>query len=194
MLFNIRFNYLTSIIKGSDRNSRMKEIFFWDIDKTDFGYFGVIAGEEGIICSMLPDKDKKSLIYRIENIVNKKQINVENNKEKCEFYINQLKRYYLKQIREIKVPLNFSGYSDFDVAVWKCAMRIPYGQVRSYGWIAEEIGRKGAARAVGNALGRNPFAPIVPCHRVVAGDMRIGGFSGGVELKKSLLELEGIEL
>ena len=67
---------------------------------------------------------------------------------------------------------------------------IPYGETRSYLWVAKQIGRPGAVRVVGQALGRNPLAIIVPCHRVIASDGGFGGFGGGVEMKRHLLWLE----
>jgi O-6-methylguanine DNA methyltransferase len=75
--------------------------------------------------------------------------------------------------------------------VWQTALRIPYGRARSYHWIASKVGGKKYARAVGNALGTNPVPLIVPCHRVVAHDASLGGFSGGLKTKRRLLELEG---
>jgi len=83
-------------------------------------------------------------------------------------------------------------YTPFQQAVWKACMSIPAGQTRSYGWIAEKIGKPGAVRAVGSALGRNPFAPIVPCHRVIKSDGTLGGFSGpgGLRTKLKLLKKE----
>lgn len=83
-------------------------------------------------------------------------------------------------------------YTPFQRAVWKACMSIPKGETRSYKWIAEKIGRPGAVRAVGGALGRNPFAPVVPCHRVIRADGGLGGFSapGGVETKLRLLQKE----
>ncbi len=85
-----------------------------------------------------------------------------------------------------------AGYTPFQQAVWKACIEIPAGQTRSYKWIAERIGRPGAARAVGGALGKNPFAPDVPCHRVIRSDGSPGGFSapGGVRAKLKLLERE----
>ena len=74
--------------------------------------------------------------------------------------------------------------------MWEATARIPYGQLRSYGWIANEIGRPRAARAVGNALGSNRLPIIIPCHRVVSYDGSLGGFSGGLHWKEELLELE----
>lgn len=84
------------------------------------------------------------------------------------------------------------GYTPFQQAVWKACMEIPAGQTRSYKWIAERIGKPGAVRAVGNALGKNPFAPTVPCHRVIKSDGTPGGFSapGGVRAKLALLKKE----
>lgn len=84
------------------------------------------------------------------------------------------------------------AYTPFQQAVWRACMEIPAGQTRSYKWIAARIGRPGAVRAVGSALGKNPFAPAVPCHRVVKSDGSIGGFSGpgGVKAKLKLLESE----
>jgi len=85
-------------------------------------------------------------------------------------------------------------YTPFQQAVWKACMRIPKGQTRSYKWIAETIGKPGAVRAVGGALGRNPFAPLVPCHRVIKSDGTLGGFSapGGLKTKIELLKKERV--
>ncbi|HCC47110.1 MAG TPA: 6-O-methylguanine DNA methyltransferase [Elusimicrobia bacterium] len=83
-------------------------------------------------------------------------------------------------------------HTPFRQAVWKACMRIPEGQTRSYKWIAQQIGRPGAVRAVGSALGKNPFAPVVPCHRVIKADGSPGGFSapGGLAAKIKLLKKE----
>jgi methylated-DNA-[protein]-cysteine S-methyltransferase len=86
---------------------------------------------------------------------------------------------------------DFSGATDFQRAVWQAARLIPYGVTQSYRWVAEQIGRPEAARAVGNALGKNPVPIIVPCHRVIASDGGLGGFTGGMSVKKLLLRLEG---
>ena len=85
------------------------------------------------------------------------------------------------------------GHPPFYQAVWKACAEIPKGQVRTYGWLARRIGKPKAARAVGQALGRNPFAPTVPCHRVVGADGNLTGFSapGGVAAKRRLLIKEG---
>lgn len=80
--------------------------------------------------------------------------------------------------------------SPFQRRVWEALLRIPYGEVRTYGEIASGLGRPGAARAVGAANGRNPIAILVPCHRVVQSGGRLGGYGGGVEVKRWLLAHE----
>jgi methylated-DNA-[protein]-cysteine S-methyltransferase len=92
------------------------------------------------------------------------------------------------------IPLDMHGVPAFNQRVYELARRIPPGHTLTYGDIASRVGGRGRARAVGQALGRNPFAIIVPCHRVVSASGAWGGFSahGGLELKRRLLELEGM--
>ncbi len=84
-------------------------------------------------------------------------------------------------------------YSEFQTKVWMACAAIPKGQVRTYSWIANQIGQPKAVRAVGKALGQNPFAPIIPCHRVIKSDGTLGGYSGlgGLKTKRRLLKKEG---
>ena len=91
------------------------------------------------------------------------------------------------------IELDWSAVAPFERAVYEATRRIPRGETRSYGQIAAALGDPGAARAVGQALGRNPFPVIVPCHRVLAADGRPGGFSapGGVATKLRMLAIEG---
>jgi methylated-DNA-[protein]-cysteine S-methyltransferase len=82
---------------------------------------------------------------------------------------------------------------NFNQKVWALCARIPAGKVTTYGEIARKLGSARAARAVGNALNKNPYAPLVPCHRVVGSTGDLTGFAGGLPKKKALLEKEGIE-
>jgi len=91
-------------------------------------------------------------------------------------------------------PLDWTGTTDFQKSVWKAMLKIPRGKTRSYGEIAQVIGNPKAVRAVGGACGANPIPVLVPCHRVLAANNKIGGFSSGLGWKASLLEREGIEL
>ena len=87
--------------------------------------------------------------------------------------------------------INKSDYSNFCKNVWKACLLIPAGEVRTYGWVARKIGLPRASRSVGNALAKNPFAPGVPCHRVIRSDGKLGGYSGGIRRKERLLRCEG---
>jgi O-6-methylguanine DNA methyltransferase len=105
----------------------------------------------------------------------------------------ELERYFAKGEWRFSVPLDLSAGTEFDRAVWKALRRIPAGRTRTYGGVASMLGRPRAARAVGNACGRNPVPLVVPCHRVVAAG-GIGGFGLGLDLKRRLLALEGIRV
>jgi O-6-methylguanine DNA methyltransferase len=97
--------------------------------------------------------------------------------------------------RRARIDLDLRGHSDFERDVWHKALEIPRGEVRPYGWIAAEIGRPKAVRAVGTALGHNPVPLIVPCHRVVRSDGLLGQYSlGGPENKRTILAEEGVDL
>jgi O-6-methylguanine DNA methyltransferase len=103
----------------------------------------------------------------------------------------QVERYLGGRSRALDFPIDLSGGTPFQRRVWRAALRIPYGRARSYQWIASKVGGKRSARAVGGALGANPVPLIVPCHRVVTHDGSLGGFSGGLPVKRKLLDLEG---
>jgi O-6-methylguanine DNA methyltransferase len=89
------------------------------------------------------------------------------------------------------LPLDYSGYTDFQRDVLEAMLEIPAGEVRSYKQIAEAVGRPKAYRAVGNAVGKNRTPIVIPCHRVIRSDGSIGHFGGGARLKRFLLRLEG---
>lgn len=102
----------------------------------------------------------------------------------------QLQAYFAGRLKRFAAPCDLEGLTPFTRAVLKITARIPYGEVRSYQWIARKLGKPAASRAVGNALARNPIPIIIPCHRVVRSDGTIGGFALGPEWKKRLLALE----
>jgi methylated-DNA-[protein]-cysteine S-methyltransferase len=88
---------------------------------------------------------------------------------------------------EIRFSMAVEG-TEFQRRVWGVVAGIPYGETRSYSWVAQKAG--GSPRAVGQALARNPYPLLIPCHRVVGKDGGLGGYTGGVDLKRKLLELE----
>lgn len=101
----------------------------------------------------------------------------------------QLEEYFFGCRQEFNLPLSLQG-TQFQQNVWGELMRIPYGETRSYGQIAERIGNPRACRAVGRANNRNRIIIIIPCHRVIGADGSLVGYGGGVDVKKKLLELE----
>ena len=102
---------------------------------------------------------------------------------------DQFSEYFEGTRKDFMLPLCLNG-SAFEMRIWKALMQIPYGEMRSYGEIATVCGNRKAARAVGQAVHRNPFPIIVPCHRVV-GALNLGGYAGGLSMKRFLLRLEG---
>ncbi|MEI6083817.1 MAG: methylated-DNA--[protein]-cysteine S-methyltransferase [Verrucomicrobiota bacterium] len=109
-------------------------------------------------------------------------------------FARQLKAYTAGKPIRFTIPVDLTAGTAFQQAVWRVLLKIPRGETRSYGWVAKQIGKPRATRAVGSACGANPVPIIVPCHRVIAGDGSIGGFGCGLPLKKKLLALEGVKL
>lgn len=108
--------------------------------------------------------------------------------------IAQLREYFAGHRNRFDVPLDFAGVTPFTRAVLDATADVPFGRLSTYRDIAARIGKPGATRAVGNALGRNPIPVIVPCHRVVRSGGSLGGYTGGIEIKERLLALEGSAL
>jgi methylated-DNA-[protein]-cysteine S-methyltransferase len=102
---------------------------------------------------------------------------------------DQLDAYFAGELKEFELRLDMAG-THFQRKVWNALRTIPYGETRSYGEVAEQIGSPNASRAVGMANGRNPIAIIVPCHRVIGANGSLTGFGGGLHRKMALLELE----
>ena len=106
----------------------------------------------------------------------------------------QLTEYFQGQRDHFHLPLDLSGVTPFTRSVLEATATVPFGQLSTYRSIAERIGKPGATRAVGNALGRNPIPVVVPCHRIVRSDASLGGYTGGLDIKQHLLALEGVSL
>lgn len=107
--------------------------------------------------------------------------------------ITQLHEYFRGERRVFDIPLQPTG-TLFQQRVWDALRRIPFGALKTYGQLALAIDNPAAARAVGQAVGRNPLGIIIPCHRIIASESRLGGFAGGVDAKKALLRMEGFEI
>ena len=108
--------------------------------------------------------------------------------------LHQLGQYFDRKRERFHLPLDFSGATKFQKRIYERLTEIPYGRIVSYGDIADEMGDPGAARAVGQAVGANPLPIVVPCHRVVRSDGRLGGYSGGLRSKVALLAIERVDV
>ncbi|MDR2698180.1 MAG: methylated-DNA--[protein]-cysteine S-methyltransferase [Candidatus Methanoplasma sp.] len=104
---------------------------------------------------------------------------------------SQIDEFLTGKRTDFDLPLKIEG-TDFQKSVWNELRKIPYGETASYKDIAEGIGRPNASRAVGSACGANPIPLIIPCHRVITSDGGLGGFGGGLALKRRLMDIEGI--
>jgi len=112
------------------------------------------------------------------------------NPEANQIVIRQLSEYFIGIRQEFDLALDLQG-TPFQISIWRELMKIPFGQTRSYGRIARDLGQPRAARAVGLANHRNPIPIVIPCHRVIGQDGSLTGYGGGLDTKEQLLSLEG---
>lgn len=103
----------------------------------------------------------------------------------------QLSEYFSGARRQFDLALDVSG-TVFQQQVWQQLAKIPFGQTQSYGWLAQQLGKPKAVRAVGAANGKNPLSIIVPCHRVIGANGKLTGYAGGLAAKQWLLQHEGV--
>lgn len=114
----------------------------------------------------------------------------EKNPKRLQPVTDQLRLYWKGKLRRFDYPLDLFTGTAFQQQVWKKLASIPYGETRSYAWLARAVRRPQASRAVGNANGKNPIPILLPCHRVICSNGGLGGYTGGIHFKKYLLELE----
>jgi methylated-DNA-[protein]-cysteine S-methyltransferase len=164
----------------------MRSAAYTVVFMTAGGWIGIKGTSNGLQQLNLPVNTEQAAINALENESSPSDVIPAQIKE----LKKRLSAYFNGQKIAFPDKLDYAGYTPFQSRVWEAARKIPYGQTRSYGWIAQQIGNPKASRAVGQALGRNPFPIIVPCHRVIAGDGGLGGFSGGLDMKNKLLALE----
>jgi methylated-DNA-[protein]-cysteine S-methyltransferase len=150
------------------------------------GWVGVLGSNSGLLKITLP----QGTAQEAERLLGDRLRETVRAGDSFADLIERLKSYFGGQRVAFNDELDLSSATAFQREVWQLTRLIPYGETRSYSWVAEKLGRAGAGRAVGQALTRNPMPIIVPCHRVVAKDGRLGGYSGGLAEKRYLLRLE----
>jgi O-6-methylguanine DNA methyltransferase len=166
--------------------------------KTNMGWIGLAATARGVSALVLPKLSRRAAERELQHVgaVDETSSNGEGRAAATHLKAARVavQAYLDGKARSFALPLDWGDHSPFQMKVWEVLRGIPYGRVRSYGWVARKIGKPRAARAVGSACGANPVPLLVPCHRVVAGDGSLGGFSGGLPNKKRLLKLEGVRV
>ncbi len=162
----------------------MKETFYLRRYDSPLGSYVIGSSSRGVVC-VKTESHMPSLMARWC----RQGIEARDAAGKNDEIIAELNAYFAGDLQEFTVPIDLRG-TEFQRRVWELLLGIPYGQTRSYGQIASALGRPGASRAVGQAIGTNPVAIIVPCHRVIGASGGLVGYGGGLHRKQALLELE----
>ncbi len=166
----------------------MAQELYYTIFETSAGWVGIMGSTAGLLSVTLPRRSKRE-VNRLLGINSNRDVPVPHHLQDL---TERFKAYYSGHKVDFPDMLDLSAATPFQREVWEATRLIPYGETRSYKWVAERIKKPGAARAVGQALGRNPLPVIIPCHRVLASNGGLGGFNGGLEMKRFLLHLEAV--
>ncbi len=145
------------------------------------GKLQLVASEKGLVAILWENDDPRRVVLGDLRADDRQPILIETER--------QLKEYFEGQRQGFSIPLDMRG-TLFQKSVWEALLAIPFGETRSYGQLAKQLGRPSAMRAVGAASGRNPISIVVPCHRVIGSSGKLTGFAGGLEAKVHLLEIE----
>jgi methylated-DNA-[protein]-cysteine S-methyltransferase len=168
----------------------MQKMIKYVIFKTKWGYFGLAGTESALWRTQLPEPERE----KIESRLLKNLPNSRFDKTYFKTLQQQIISYFEGACVEFSpdIPIDFNGSGGFSRKVLAACRNIKFGQRITYSGLAQKAGRPAASRAVGNALAKNPLPLIIPCHRVLRSDGKMGGFSapGGISLKKRMLELE----
>lgn len=152
----------------------------------DAGWLAILSSAKGLVSITLPQPSAQEAQQLLGDNLNQ---TIES-PSRFEDLTERLRIYFSGRKVDFPDVLDLSKATTFQRKVWEATRLIPYGETRSYSWVAEQIKRPGAGRAVGQALARNPLPVIVPCHRVLNADGKLGGYSGGLAMKRYLLSLE----
>ncbi len=161
-----------------------------------WGWTALIASQKGLAFSLLPVGSQAAALARLTKELGGDQPSRASLKPSSPLLRQVLQQYaeYLRGERtSFDFPFDLSRGTPFQQKAWRAARRIPYGKTHSYLQVAARAGFPRASRAVGSAMAANPLAPFIPCHRVLRGNGGLGGFGGGLSLKRRLLHLENGE-
>jgi methylated-DNA-[protein]-cysteine S-methyltransferase len=159
---------------------------------TRLGWMGIVGAEAGLSQIVLPLPLAEAVSASIGTLTKSPILPVEIDDGSLFFgdLPSRLRRYFEGEVITFADKLDFSPASLFQKLVWEKVRTIPYGETRSYGWVAQEIAEPKACRAIGQALARNHLPIVVPCHRVIGAQGNLTGFAGGLKMKQYLLQME----
>ena len=157
--------------------------------KSRWGWIGVSETANGIDAVVLPKASRQAVLLELR--LTAAELPEGRKSSRLRNAQTQLIDYLAGTRRSFDLPLDLARGTSFQRKVWRTLRRVSYGRLRSYRWVAIRVGGRQYARAVGNAVGANPIPIVIPCHRIVAQDASLGGFSGGLPTKRKLLTLEG---
>ena len=167
---------------------------FCDIFETPFGWMGLVATSSGLTRTTLPERSPEVCVSELADEIDRAAMEP----ERFTALRERLDRYFRgDRVSFEEERIDVEGVSPFLKAAWDACRTIPYGQTRSYKWLAGMAGKPAAPRAAGQAMARNRLPIVVPCHRIIGSDGRLRGFGRGItrlDLKRDLLELETIQL
>ena len=152
------------------------------------GWVGILGSARGLLRTTLPQRSPQEAQQQLGDSLNY----AHRSPHLFEDLVARLRTYFSGHKVTFPDQLDLSGATPFQRQVWEKTRLIPFGETRSYSWVAEQIKQPGAVRAAGQALGRNPLPIIIPCHRVITADGKLGGYTGGLDMKRFLLQLEAI--
>ena len=153
---------------------------------TNMGWIGILGSAKGLQCITLPQRSDAEAHWLLGDRTN----HATQSPGLFEDLMERIRSYFGGHKVTFPDELDLSQATPFQCEVWEITGLIPYGETRSYTWVAEQIGKPRAVRGVGQALARNPLPIIIPCHRVLTIDGKLGGYRGGLEMKRHLLSLE----
>ncbi len=160
---------------------------------TSLGILGVVTGPKGLCWATLDQKENRIMQGALDRFPGLRMRGQGPAEERAATWVEAVVGALESPMKKWQAPMDVAG-TPFQKAVWQGLLDIPAGQVLTYGQVARLVGHPGAARAVGSACGANPLPFLVPCHRVVASGGGLGGFGLGPEIKRRLLEREGVRI
>lgn len=182
--------------KNIKDNNNLEKVIYYGLIDTEMGWVGIAGDEDGLLRTILPERNPENILEELGIYFHSGE-KFEREEKFFTPLIEKVKDYFAgKRVEFNEEKTNLSAYTDFQRKVLLIGKEIPYGQTRTYRWLAEQSGYPRAYRAVGGVMAINPLPLIIPCHRVIGSNGQLTGFSsqGGLELKRKMLILEGVHV